>query len=531
MNDFEITHSPISIGHEKLPDELQNKLSDLYFQLGKNRPVIRKKLEKLIKHHPELPVLLNYLVTYYYASGDLGRAEQVNNELCEKFPDYLFGVVNKARFFIVMDKEDEAYDLLGGGNLNLSELYPERKVFHISEFKAYSSTAVMYLAATGQLAEARDYIRRVAEKHAEEKFIDSLNEIVIEIILKKGREKDGMFFQEDGAEERLDPTVDQEEGDLLPKDKSFSYLYDSDLWEVDLETLAADITSRKEDLINECHYVLQRAPHILEWAYQEDYSTPAVLHAALILGYLDPKQGFEEFLLLLRQPADLSEIFFNEWSMDVLERYFFFPTDEFLSLVKDFIAEPLGPVYAKNGLIELLRFSVINDKSYLPKITHLIEELMLLFREERDNEALMDAGILGFMVGTAIDIKAVELLPLIEQLYDEELISEEVEGDFEDVKKNMFKEDDARYRKMYDNVIEHFKALKNYLVRNGGMSENSFDDDGFDNSIENNGHYDSDKILKSSVEEATTISFAGTPLNAPCPCGSGKKYKRCHGKK
>src|SRR6476646_2975875 len=24
-------------------------------------------------------------------------------------------------------------------------------------------------------------------------------------------------------------------------------------------------------------------------------------------------------------------------------------------------------------------------------------------------------------------------------------------------------------------------------------------------------------------------AYPGTPKNAPCPCGSGKKYKRCHG--
>jgi preprotein translocase subunit SecA len=23
--------------------------------------------------------------------------------------------------------------------------------------------------------------------------------------------------------------------------------------------------------------------------------------------------------------------------------------------------------------------------------------------------------------------------------------------------------------------------------------------------------------------------FAAVPRNAPCPCGSGKKYKHCHG--
>jgi preprotein translocase subunit SecA len=25
-------------------------------------------------------------------------------------------------------------------------------------------------------------------------------------------------------------------------------------------------------------------------------------------------------------------------------------------------------------------------------------------------------------------------------------------------------------------------------------------------------------------------TFPGTAKNAPCPCGSGKKYKACHGK-
>ena len=31
------------------------------------------------------------------------------------------------------------------------------------------------------------------------------------------------------------------------------------------------------------------------------------------------------------------------------------------------------------------------------------------------------------------------------------------------------------------------------------------------------------------VVEANRIAFAGVGRNAPCPCGSGKKYKKCHG--
>jgi preprotein translocase subunit SecA len=29
--------------------------------------------------------------------------------------------------------------------------------------------------------------------------------------------------------------------------------------------------------------------------------------------------------------------------------------------------------------------------------------------------------------------------------------------------------------------------------------------------------------------DADGLEYAGTPRNAACPCGSGKKYKRCHG--
>jgi preprotein translocase subunit SecA len=35
--------------------------------------------------------------------------------------------------------------------------------------------------------------------------------------------------------------------------------------------------------------------------------------------------------------------------------------------------------------------------------------------------------------------------------------------------------------------------------------------------------------LQYSAAEIETTTSGGTSKNAPCPCGSGKKYKRCHG--
>jgi len=32
-----------------------------------------------------------------------------------------------------------------------------------------------------------------------------------------------------------------------------------------------------------------------------------------------------------------------------------------------------------------------------------------------------------------------------------------------------------------------------------------------------------------AAEDGGVVETGGTSRNAPCPCGSGRKYKRCHG--
>jgi len=39
-----------------------------------------------------------------------------------------------------------------------------------------------------------------------------------------------------------------------------------------------------------------------------------------------------------------------------------------------------------------------------------------------------------------------------------------------------------------------------------------------------------DEDLTSSNEAPVAAPTGKVPRNAPCPCGSGKKYKHCHGK-
>ncbi|MGL4744937.1 MAG: SEC-C metal-binding domain-containing protein [Dermatophilaceae bacterium] len=40
-----------------------------------------------------------------------------------------------------------------------------------------------------------------------------------------------------------------------------------------------------------------------------------------------------------------------------------------------------------------------------------------------------------------------------------------------------------------------------------------------------------DGATPQQVAELTSDQLASTPKNAPCPCGSGKKFKMCHGRR
>jgi preprotein translocase subunit SecA len=40
---------------------------------------------------------------------------------------------------------------------------------------------------------------------------------------------------------------------------------------------------------------------------------------------------------------------------------------------------------------------------------------------------------------------------------------------------------------------------------------------------------DDEVAVRTDAVEEGELQYAGTPRNAACPCGSGKKYKRCHG--
>ena len=523
VKNYTIVYDPVDTGEKRVPDELQTLVNEIYHKAQKGKPSIKKKLDKLLRRYPEVPGLWNHLTTWYEATGDMERAKQVNDELFKRFPNYLFGIVNKAVFETLDGNFEEAYRLLGNGELDISALYPERKTFHITEVTAYINAAVHYLAASGQFDEAQAYIEKIKKEDFSRDFVWQ-QETTVRMHYEQLRAKRWREVEEKEAIERTEPDTPQQEALLTPQNTKYQYLYEGDDWRLDTDRLATDLREDAEGLMAELHYIMRRAKEVMVYTHDEYDQTPAVLHAALILAYADPQKNFELFLQLLREPAEYVDSYLGDWDIDIIAVYCSHPSDQLLKEVKAFISEPLVPVIFKNALLESLKIIVATDAGYLLKIISMLEALMIAFREQKDNPELMDSGVLAFMVSAAVDIKATSLLPLIEELYAAQLVSYTVKGDFEEVRKAMMEKDDPGPHTIYANAIEHIKALSS--GRNNPGYED-FEDDFEDDLNEN--YRDSRIPFTRSAPDASN-NYAGTSLNAPCPCGSGKKYKRCHGK-
>ncbi len=99
--------------------------------------------ERLRAKYPGNPIPLNYLNLGYNHIKQPQKARDLLFETCEKFPNYLFGLISKAMLLIQEGKPDDAYSVIHSAQ-TIKQLYPHRDVFHIGEVKSFHGFQVAY---------------------------------------------------------------------------------------------------------------------------------------------------------------------------------------------------------------------------------------------------------------------------------------------------------------------------------------------------------------------------------------------------
>lgn len=122
---------------EALPEATRDRMERLFDLVHAKPKKAVQELRDLIVLYPDVPCLTNWLINSLRAGTKADRREAM--ELCQglfrRMPDYFFARTTLADLWLDEGAMDKAAELLFGPGRVLTQLYPERKVFHISEIR------------------------------------------------------------------------------------------------------------------------------------------------------------------------------------------------------------------------------------------------------------------------------------------------------------------------------------------------------------------------------------------------------------
>ncbi|MCP5504556.1 MAG: hypothetical protein H7A41_05315 [Chlamydiales bacterium] len=165
----DLSHLKKSFSEEDLATFL-----DLYAKASENPRKVKKEVEIFKEKHPDHPEVLNLLTYLYLSCRKVRKADRLIEENYAKNPDYLFAKINFADLCLRQKKPQIIPDIFNK-KFNLRELYPDKKMFHISEFRGFMVLMGFYHLSMGnkEAAEGYHYLaERVDPNHPGTKILE-----------------------------------------------------------------------------------------------------------------------------------------------------------------------------------------------------------------------------------------------------------------------------------------------------------------------------------------------------------------------
>jgi hypothetical protein len=167
---FNISSQPV-ITDDYMPSAEEQKLQGECYQLveegatGDHRQEYKQKIQQLlagIERWPGNRQLYNALQNIYILSGEEKKLEELLARTAKLFPGYLFGLVNYAGHNLRNGKETQVPVIMKRA-YTITDLYPGRSVFHVSEIFSFNQIWFEYFAATKQMLKGRHYRMQLQE--------------------------------------------------------------------------------------------------------------------------------------------------------------------------------------------------------------------------------------------------------------------------------------------------------------------------------------------------------------------------------
>ena len=278
----------------------------------------------------------------------------------------------------------------------------------------------------------------------------------------------------------------------------------------------------KATLIEDLEWILRDELDYAQSLYEEDEDEDnyTVFHALMFLGQLRSEKSLPLILEVWRLEPDTIDLVFGDLLYEDLWQVLWLCGEHQVQLLKNFILDDTVPgVFCRAAMVSTLDQIVINDPSRRQEILHVLAELLSHFGQIPDEKFSEDHCILCSNIASSIsDLNATEYLPFIASLFERARIDPSLRGDWLEFQKD--------FGEPYDFGNKVYLDIRDWYINRGRHWLN----------VMQNNALEEERLalqrlqkLRETAPAQQTNKNKKIGRNDPCPCGSGKKYKKCHG--
>lgn len=440
-------------------------------EIGEDVSIGRGDLNKIkskIKKYPNLPGLYNYLSIVYVDSNNSEKAFETTLEIVEKFPDYLFGKINLANFYIEKKQLEKVAEIFE--SFDITELYPKREVFHEGEIFNFEYMKILYFLEKNEIENATvslEYLKLVNSDHP------ILNNIE-KRIFDKTRDKTSDYKIDEPKNRVLGEDYNkkiQTEDKPDFKHKEILELYSYDV-EIDVQLLNTIKNLPRKTLVEDLEKIIVDAQLRYEYFSTGKFRSEElyfVFHAFFILAEIQSKESLPKVLDFLSFNQEFIDFWIGEdfLTEDFWKIIYQLSDEENYELLFNFLILPNVGTYSKTSVLNTLINVIHNNPKFRDDIVKSLKLTIEYFLKNEDNKELFDDLFLTFLVGDLVVAHLYELLPEIVDLYNKGIVVEGIVGTLNEAEEVITSDDEIEKDELFLNIFDEYEE----------MTESWWDDD------------------------------------------------------
>lgn len=518
--------------NERYLDEHQDIYEHIY---TRNKPNL-KKIERFYQRWKQYPEVWNLLYGALVKNNRKDEAEKFIHRMLEVFPDYFFARANYTKRLIYEGCFDEAIDFLGGDTPDILRWYPDSKVFWIEHVLQHYSLYVALEIERDDFDKASDYISYVEDcfylsaddsyemnENADEisDYVhDAFGDYTMQIMQHRLLYMSEKWENNPNKKPEYVPPVIPEDYKKKYGNTSFTHPEIEALFELELldnDTINSILSLPRQTAIDDLERILY---HTMFEFTDEDFNKNlyyAVPHALWFLYEFKAVESIESACLLLQMDSEFTDYWFGDVWIENSWYYYFILLKHNHAKLLEVLYLPNKDAYIKSTLLNAAEQLAYHYPERIDEVIGWLSELLQFYIDNQNNEDILDSMFTGFIESTLIDLNAKELAPKLKILHENKCVDEMIFGDFIDVEEYFENPKPVgKNRKQLKSIFELAEEEKKW------WDESRKEDD-------------DEKIASPlppfpSPAEVNEKKYPGTGRNEPCPCGSGKKYKKCCGR-